>query len=428
MTRISSIENEETIIGMNTTAIGADFEKRVFNYLSGLLDKDELPQANKKYSKIFFHKSYQTDTSREIDFDISIETYNPLSKDDAWTSLIVVECKNYKNKVDISDLDEFQTKLKKVSDSGIKGIMATTSGFTRAEIETAQKEHIALVVFNEEQPEWIVSRDINTKPEHMMPRLCGYDEVGSVPIVYNDGGFTSIIDLLKRFEVSINESAILNVPYLSKETIADFVDNLFVKYPCTTKDYAGEILYKAFPDIKINFQQMTEGHLGYISFIDDVIMLSEVLVKDEHRRNFTIAHELGHLFLHKDLLKGQMNKHTEYDERVTAALPDQIIKRIEIQANLFASYILLPKNKFYSELNELCNNLRIRRRLYLDNQPCNISLVTTVLRSISATFNVSREMVKMRLLNDGLLVLGKGIPQRIDYIFRDNSQILPNQL
>ena len=104
---------------MNTTLKGTEYEKRVFDYFSKLLEQGSLPFANKSHSEIFMHKSYPTTTSRKIICDISIETYNPFNKDN-WSSLTIIECKCYsKRRVDASDFDEFESKLQKLSKFGV---------------------------------------------------------------------------------------------------------------------------------------------------------------------------------------------------------------------------------------------------------------------------------------------------------------------
>ena len=101
---------------MNTTNKGTGFENKVFDYVSMLLDTDGFLGATKKYSMIFKHKKYKCAASeRWIDFEITIETYNPQSTSEEWSSLIILECKNYNQKVDIADLDEFANKMNLIS-------------------------------------------------------------------------------------------------------------------------------------------------------------------------------------------------------------------------------------------------------------------------------------------------------------------------
>lgn len=154
---------------------------------------------------------------------------------------------------------------------------------------------------------------------------------------------------------------------------------------------------------------MAKGLYGYLSIRDGLITLSNEDVKDAHRRNFTLAHEIGHLYLHKDILLGKLNEIEEYDDSTLNVLPEQIIKRMELQANLFASYLLMPQVKFLYEVTKLFSKYAITTgRLYLDNQPCNIRDVEIIVSSLSGTFNVSKSAVRMRLLNASLLKVGDG--------------------
>jgi Zn-dependent peptidase ImmA (M78 family) len=86
-------------------------------------------------------------------------------------------------------------------------------------------------------------------------------------------------------------------------------------------------------------------------------------------------------------------------------------KRLEIQANLFASYLLIPENPMINKYFEVKRELGYsdRQRLYLDNQPVNIEDCNIVFNELSRFFNVSKQMVKIRLLDDNLLVENNSI-------------------
>lgn len=404
---------------INTTKIGTDYENRVFDLFSSLLQADELSFVSKKHSKIFQHKNYKcAGLNRVIDFDITIETYNPNCNQQEWSSLVIIECKCLSHTVDISDLDEFETKMKKISDSGIKGIMVTTKGFTSNSIEQAKKAHIALMVLSEEQQNWIVSRDIN-KSEQQMQILHGFDKPGIVPTIYTDNQFMSLYEYLNQINVSTTEQNVVSIPWLSHDEIKKRANELYQSCTITSNDVAGEVLAQFYPDIRINFSDFSQGILGALSFADMIITLSNDLVSDIHRRNFTLAHELGHLYLHKQLLERYNSTFGDYEEKFVANLPDDIIKRMEIQANLFASYLLIPQVPFFNEVTRLFKELSITTgRLYLDYQPCNQRDVYTVLGAISQKFNVSKETAKIRLLNEKLLIIDNRQPQRIDRYIR----------
>lgn len=332
---------------MNTTLKGSEYEERVFEYFSKLLEKGKLPFANKSYSEIFMHKSYPTTTSRKIICDISIETYNPLSNKDNWSSLIVIECKCYsKRRVDASDFDEFESKLQKLSKFGVKGIMVTNVGFTRTEIEQAKQAHIGLIILSEERASWIVSREVNTKPELMMPILLGDNKVGLQPVVYFNNVFLSIQTLLEQQGAIITEQHCIDIPFLPNEVLKEKAKELYKSFNFHSSDTAGEVLAKKYPDYRINFMDMPKGQLGFLSFGEKTITLSNEIIFDQNRMHFTLAHEIGHLELHGKIYTDGINQLEKYEESMYLSIPDKILYKIEIQANIFASYLLMPEHLF----------------------------------------------------------------------------------
>ena len=404
---------------MNTTAKGKEFEDRVYRYLSSLLEINELPNVNKKYSKIFQHKEYKTDTSRKIDCDITIENYNPLSEEETWSSLVVVECKNYGEKVNIGDFDEFQTKLRNISGFSIKGIMVTTVGFSSSTIEKARKEHIALIVVSDENFDWIVNRDIYSEPEHLMPRLKGEEKTSNNPIVYYGSKFYNIINLLEEFEVIISGKHYIQIPFIKEEEIKKLAFSIYNEFQLETDEISGEILFKKFPKYKINFEDFPKGVLGVLSLKHNIISLSNKIMNDSKRRNFTIAHEIGHIVLHSSFFDTIEQTYEYDDDNVSPIVNEEVYRRMESQANLFASYLLIPEKNLFVYFNKILEELNIhKKQLYLDSQPCNIKDVNYALLKLSEHFNVSKEVIKYRLKNENLLIIDNNEPQRIRNIFR----------
>lgn len=406
---------------MNTTSIGNAYENRVFSYFSSLVEREELPSCSQKHSKLFLHKKYQcVGFSREIDADISIETYNPIADTDTWSSLVIIECKCYNHTVDISDYDEFCKKLELISAYGVKGIMVTTKGFSSTTIDMARKMHIGLVVMSDEKIDWLVSRDINVESEHMMAILRGENSLGRIPIVYSNGTFLHTIDLLNNFGVVTTTEKLVTIPYLTTEAIIAKVNDLLSHFSCLPHDISGEVWAKYFPNYRIGFETMGNGIYAKLDPVTNRIWLSNDLIKDEHRRNFSLAHEIGHLCLHISLLKqfgayteGQTSDYYHY-------LSETMQKRIEFQANTFASFLLMPDKWFLPAVNSLFQKYSITTgRLYLDNQPCNISEVNAITFELSRQFSVSMEAVKIRLKKASLMIEDKSHqPKRIRNLFR----------
>lgn len=97
-------------------------------------------------------------------------------------------------------------------------------------------------------------------------------------------------------------------------------------------------------DIKIEPYSFT-GDLCGLLYIDEYeITLVYNSNQPRERRNFTLGHELGHYFLHKD-------KTSQFADR-TKDLLDNTIAEFEIQANVFSSYLILPK----AVLDEMLKN------------------------------------------------------------------------
>lgn len=400
---------------MNTTEKGTEFEDKVYDYVVDLLNTDGFLGATKPYSKIFRHKKYRCiGTNRKIEFDITIETYNPEVENGEWSSLIILECKNYSYTVDIADLDEFESKMNNVSHSAIKGVMITTKGFSANGIEQAKKHHISLAVFSECEKKWLVARSKRYNPEDYKRMLMGYSSIGSTPIIYSDGNYLNMIDFLKSTGASISEKHFVSVKYLTEETIESKVNEIYHSLILGTNDIAGEVLTKMYPDVSIRFDILPADVLGTFSFDDRVITVSNEIKNDLHRRNFTLAHEVGHLYLHESVLKDHTDGFEDYSIDSLSLIQNETVRRMEIQANIFAAYLLVPKNRLIIEVIKIFENLNIRKgHFYLDNQLCNIRECDMGLTSLSNTFHVSKEAIKYRLIKENLWVEAQINPQRI---------------
>lgn len=100
-----------------------------------------------------------------------------------------------------------------------------------------------------------------------------------------------------------------------------------------------------------NLNQCSEGKvLAAISFANKVIYLNECfateLTKYPGRKNFTIAHELGHWLLHQNSDQVRLPMFEE-EVLICRGLDNKTDDR-ERQANLFATYLLMPE-KFVVE-------------------------------------------------------------------------------
>ncbi len=106
-----------------------------------------------------------------------------------------------------------------------------------------------------------------------------------------------------------------------------------------------------------------------------------------NRQRFTIAHELGHYFMHEQLLE-----HVDQNFRVAwrKANPSGGVNWIEVEANRFAAELLIPTNFLTHDLDSL-DSIDIRTVAVLANR-----------------YGVSKDAMKFRLTNLGILGLTDG--------------------
>jgi Zn-dependent peptidase ImmA (M78 family) len=118
-----------------------------------------------------------------------------------------------------------------------------------------------------------------------------------------------------------------------------------------------------------------------------------------------LCHEIGHLVLHKNLLTNIADKEdSEYTLTLNSNITDLNTRRIEIQANIFASYLLLPTDNFLLEVMKffIRNNIS-KNYIYLDKQIVNQMLANNLISEMSIKFNASKEAVRLKLIDTDLL-------------------------
>lgn len=126
------------------------------------------------------------------------------------------------------------------------------------------------------------------------------------------------------------------------------------------------------------FDQNLYDEIGYCNFKDNLIVISNELEFDCPRWRFTLAHEIEHYVLHKNLFNQYGVYVTNDDEsnfsNTLECLGNKLTKRVETQANLFASLLLLPEEVFCKKYTTLFHELFGSRKypfLYVDKQPEN---------------------------------------------------------
>ena len=401
---------------MNTTTYGEEFEHKVYNFLKPRLSTGEIPGVS-GISEIFFHKKYPTLTERTIIVDVSIENYlSPEHKNRGeWSTLIIFECKRLSNKVDIGDLDEFERKLEKIGKYGVKGYFVTTSDFSRNALIDAKMHHYGLIKFGKDEIwKWLVCRDTrHGKNEEYFSVFLGECPVGASPLVYEDGIFGNLSDALIKSQVTLSNKIGEKIPYFSKEEIKIIADTIYTNNPGVDDDIAGHLLYRLFPDFKINFRFLPDGLEAQTNFKEKLITLSEKLKQNPGRLHFSLAHELGHLVLHADILLA----YEGVEGSLPLALTERDLKYLDVQANNFASCILMPTIPFKKKVLEIFKKYSIHTpKFIVDRQPFKERMLQNILSEITQVFHVSKTAAKIKLEKEGFLSDYRDNPTRLSDI------------
>lgn len=147
-----------------------------------------------------------------------------------------------------------------------------------------------------------------------------------------------------------------------------------------------ELMAKFFYKVRVtNTLKIREGISGKLSLFKRVITLNSKNTPE--RRNFTIAHEIGHIYLHKTTLSS-----TSYREKSD---------KIEAEANAFAASLLMPKKFVYNSVIDELIAIKIRKK-------DKIEWLRIILRRKSPNFKSLNHLLRVYLLKNR-----KGNPKRI---------------
>ena len=392
---------------ISTKQKGDSFEVLVFDKLKSLIEDQNIPGVS-RYNKIFLHKQYPSKTAPNVMLnpDITIEVYGTAEKK-TWSNLLVFECKNHNRKIDNSIYREFVGNLSDYPRSGVRGIMVSSVGFTQQVITLATSDNIALVVVSEEC-DWgtIVWRQINNIEQNQFRYKVIIGETSTnYPIVCLKNQFITIYDLLQ--DCGLPMSKALYVPYMSDDEICKKANEILqITSHLTNENFLNRCISSVAADYQLIFTDMQEDCLGKCDFKNHIITINSNL--SQHRQNFTIAHELGHILLHSRIIEDLYSIEERESDKVTI-INKSIHARMEYQANTFASFLLMPDIPFLTEVNKLFKEYRINTgQLYHDNQLCNKRDCIMIVGTLSKMFNVSQEAVIVRMKKADLYKEGNG--------------------
>lgn len=428
---------------MNTTRKGDTLELKIFKLI-----KREIVQGRffvqPDRCKIFSKRGYYSrDRGKDIIFDIAIEVYLP--GHDTYSLLILIECKNYDHSVPVDDVEEFKKKIEQVSGANVKGIVVSTNSFQEGAFNFSQSNGLGLIrYYAKNKIKWELTRSpsalvsFSYAENEWMTAYKGittdlYESRYFDCYCFSDGKYTnSLRAFFARLLFTGTEEDIKN--HLEK-VISKIDDNRrLVKFREDSEiEEASESVLKSIgygdgevslttvcellsekDNLKVIFEAGNSNTskmgnvLGTITFHPLEIRIYRSTDHTKEREKFTLAHELGHYLLaHSRYMKGEYVEEADLDVENPVELGVKDIMRMEWQANYFASCLLLPTSQFVADFFSVAESFGLRDRgfgaLYLDEQHCNLENFYKVTYVLKTKYQVSREVVKLRLKKLGLL-------------------------
>jgi len=121
----------------------------------------------------------------------------------------------------------------------------------------------------------------------------------------------------------------------------------------------------------------------------------EQFEKKPNRARFTIAHEVGHIILHKDFIDSQ--NFTAEQEWRDFVLNDLHRDPMEVQANIFAAFLLMPSDHLDREFAQAKKDLTLNPLWKEMKLPADKILADYLAKPLAQKFEVSEEAMVNRL-------------------------------
>ena len=425
---------------LSTTKRGDKLEKRIHDFFAAEIAADRF-FAKASCCKVRKKPKYfSRDRGREIIFDVSIEIYLPGATE--FSSVVLIECKNYTHSVPVDDAEEFFAKIQQVAAANAKGVIATSAAFQSGTRAYSKSKGIGLIrYFDREHCKWELMRSPSTggaadRYEDPTQVTAGLSDESFHSDVFDfylqsptretrslwgfmedlllDGALSPM--MLRRILNSKSKTASL-VSFLEKDELEELAGATLVDLGYTEGEVSLDAICDAetqrrglsvMLDVEAPLDLVERQVLGRIRFAPSRIEVFRQEAPNLGRARFTLAHELAHHLLdHGRYMAGEYCDSSDFALERSAATHGKNVARMEFQANYLAAGILMPKHHFVSAFRELARGLELSDRgfglLYVDDQPCNLQTFDLVTRQLQKAFAVSHTAATIRLKSLGLL-------------------------
>lgn len=408
---------------IDTTEKGNKLEDRLYEYLLDQQSHDNLvydayPASHCTVLKK--QKYYCKDREADVEFDVVVEVRRTGRSEPHL--YLVFECKNHQKPLEDSYVRTFSDQINSVFGQAVKGIVVTPRKLQSGAERVAANRRLGIVKFDENGNEFIADRTVGTWAENRFIQTQFSEGIRrSKSLKFSaciDGAYFSSFDqILHSLETHPNDAIAEttdrkgnSVTFLPEAEI-----HVAAQKARSQADYSGgEVdVEKLCNVLKLDLSyseralQDADGNtiLGSANFNKRSIDIHQH--DNRNRERFTVAHEIGHFLLgHDQYLRSESI--VERDLFTDLDTADTLnYERLEHQANLFASALLLPDKQLRLAVEALRLQLKIYDRgfgyIFVDDQPCKYTPYNQILSELSDRFGVSRQAIEVRLKRAGLV-------------------------
>lgn len=383
---------------------GDQYEEEVASYIRQIYSnndrvtihcKKKYPQRNPDYAHL------------EIDISVEEKVYD--DRNSEYDKLTIIECKDHKSRIGYEVINHLKERKEDLRAND--AICFSTHGFQRGAIDKARDAGIKLVVLKKGD---VTATWLNRKSRPMISsahfgnilRRLGippHIHIKESPeVIYGNIDFLALLDRLHPID------GISSVPYLlpediEKKALSVLPENYMDRRIDTNliSSLIEQHGYRVIKDPTLNDSEL----LGTCHFQNKEVRVSPQ--ENDGRLAFTLAHELGHILLHSDLFRdNQIHVVDDPQENHSISNANVFIQsqRLEVQANMFAAFLLMPSDLMWCLWAAFKQEQRIwKHNLYLDSQPINQDLFSAITRKANTATTVSKEALRYRL--EGLNIL-----------------------
>lgn len=390
-------------------------KSRLEQYLRGIVDEqtEKIP-----CSVIKEHPVYG-----DIKVTLSIETFQTSKFKENNTPSYIVAYECIDGIVDSEKVYSLIGRSKKVQ--GIKLWIVSSNGFRNEVVRLARENSIGLMRIDlntgVNDDSFILPRSVedHVRCQQSIETMKGERRMEYPLLSWKENLVTSsMVEVLAAEGVRIKNGLLLKAPFLSNDKIEKLANEL--TDTLTEEDLLPVNIDSILQSHELSWQfgELPTEQLGIIALSKKIVTINSSLQSDTPRIRFTLAHELGHHLLHKDLLESfQMVSFGETDSTLdTTPVAGVELSWLEHHANHFASCLLMPRKtvirqyeKFFEAYITACYGDKLAPLYWDDNNQAAKDNCLRLLKPLSSRFKVSVEAMKWRLKSLNLLTMGKSM-------------------